>query len=167
MNVLVVYDSWYGNTEQLARAIADRLGSARLVKAKALGSLDLAGCDLLVIGSPTHAGGISLGLRFAVPRIPAAVVRGVSVAAFDTRFHEDVSHTGSRRREDRQEPREEGRPVGRAAGELLCERDEGPPGGGRDRARLGMGGDHPRHGAGGAPARHAGVMAATAIWTAE
>lgn len=95
MNVLVVYDSWYGNTEQLARAIADRLGSARLVKAKALGSLDLAGCDLLVIGSPTHAGGISLGLRFAVPRIPAAVVRGVSVAAFDTRFHEDVSHTGS------------------------------------------------------------------------
>ena len=95
MNAVVVYDSWYGNTEQVARAIAEQLGPARLLKGRAFGAFDTAGCDLLVVGSPTHAGGMSVGMRAIVPRIAQEAVRGVAVAAFDTRFHENIEHTGS------------------------------------------------------------------------
>jgi len=34
MNVLIVYDSQFGNTERLARAIAEQLGSVRLMRAE-------------------------------------------------------------------------------------------------------------------------------------
>lgn len=95
MNAVVVYDSWYGNTEQVARAIAEQLGPARLLKGRAFGAFDTAGCDLLVVGCPTHAGGMSVGMRAIVPRITEEAIRGVLVAAFDTRFHEDIEHTGS------------------------------------------------------------------------
>jgi flavodoxin len=95
MNAMVVYDSWYGNTEEIARAIAGELGPARLVRQRALGAADLAGYDLLVIGSPTHAGGMSVGMRAVMLRLAEAAVRGLAVAAFDTRFHQDIEHTGS------------------------------------------------------------------------
>ncbi len=95
MNAVVVYDSWYGNTARIAAAIAERLGPARLVRAKKLGAPDLTGCDLLVIGSPTHAAGPSIRMRLTAPRIPADVVRGLPVATFDTRFHGGVGATGS------------------------------------------------------------------------
>jgi flavodoxin len=95
VNAVVVYDTWYGNTEQIARAVAVRLGSPRLVKVSPAGALDLAGCDLLVIGSPTHGGGMSVGMRQAVPRMEAKALERLRLAVFDTRFHEDISHTGS------------------------------------------------------------------------
>jgi flavodoxin I len=95
MNAMVVYDSWYGNTEEIARAIAGELGPARLVKQRAFGATDLAGYNLLVVGSPTHAGGMSVGMRTAMPHLAEAAVRGLAVAAFDTRFHQDIEHTGS------------------------------------------------------------------------
>lgn len=95
MNAIVVYDSWYGNTEEIARAIAGELGPARLVKQRAFGAADLAGYDLLIVGSPTHAGGMSVGMRAVMPHLAEAAIRGLAVAAFDTRFHQDIEHTGS------------------------------------------------------------------------
>ncbi len=95
MNAVVVYDSWYGNTEQIARAIAALLGPARVLNSRAFGAVDLAGCDLLVLGSPTHAGGMSVGMRTVIPRLTDDTLHDLAVAAFDTRFHQDIEHTGS------------------------------------------------------------------------
>jgi hypothetical protein len=61
MKMVIVYDSRYGNTEQMARAMAERLGKngpVRLVAAGAAGERDLVGSDLLVVGGPTRIRGI-------------------------------------------------------------------------------------------------------------
>lgn len=55
MRVLVIYESLWGNTEKVARAIAARLGGEVTVvdSDSAPGTVD--GYDLLVVGGPTHA----------------------------------------------------------------------------------------------------------------
>ena len=57
MRALVVYESLWGNTEALARAIADTLSSRGTIDVfdsdAAPSSTD--GYDLVVVGAPTHA----------------------------------------------------------------------------------------------------------------
>jgi hypothetical protein len=57
MNVIVVYDSIFGNTSTIAHAIAEALGGEPAVRLLTVGEaigLDLAGADLLIVGSPTR-----------------------------------------------------------------------------------------------------------------
>ena len=57
MKVLVVYDSVYGNTEQIARAIGEGLGaeeSVPVVRVADVNPEQLRNLDLLVVGSPTQ-----------------------------------------------------------------------------------------------------------------
>ena len=57
MKTLVVYDSVYGNTEEIAKAIGDAIsGEIKMVHISAENLKELAGIDLLIIGSPTHGG---------------------------------------------------------------------------------------------------------------
>jgi hypothetical protein len=61
MKSLVVYESFYGNTEAVARAIADGLARHGDARAVTVGSVDAAALDdvdLLVVGAPTHAWGL-------------------------------------------------------------------------------------------------------------
>jgi flavodoxin len=59
MRALVVHESMFGNTETVARAVADGLSTVAGVEvdcgAVHSASTDLAGVDLLVVGGPTHA----------------------------------------------------------------------------------------------------------------
>ncbi|HEU5268749.1 MAG TPA: flavodoxin domain-containing protein [Jatrophihabitans sp.] len=62
MRSLIVYESMYGNTRQVAEAIADgcrRAGDATAVRAADFMPSRLAGVDLLVLGGPTHAWSMS------------------------------------------------------------------------------------------------------------
>lgn len=99
MNALIVYDSEYGNTERIAQAIAHSLETPRLVHARDLaadpGSVNLAECDLLVVGGPTQAHGISPRLRDVLHAIPPSALRGIRAAAFDTRLHTPRFLSGS------------------------------------------------------------------------
>lgn len=88
MNIAIVYDSVFGNTAQVAAAIASELerdNSVRLAAVETAKDLDLAGTDLIVIGSPTR------GFR-PTPRISdfvgglAPVATGAMAAVFDTRM---------------------------------------------------------------------------------
>lgn len=60
---LVVYESFFGNTESIARAIAGGLRlegfSARAVDVADDQSIDPSACDVLVVGGPTHAFALS------------------------------------------------------------------------------------------------------------
>jgi hypothetical protein len=61
MKSLVVYESFYGNTEAVAQAIADGLarhGQARAVTAGSVDAATLEDVDLLIVGAPTHAWGL-------------------------------------------------------------------------------------------------------------
>lgn len=55
MKTVVVYESMWGNTAQIAEAIAIGLGDVPLMDAALTSAADLADADLLVLGGPTHA----------------------------------------------------------------------------------------------------------------
>jgi flavodoxin I len=88
MKTLVVYDSQFGNTEQIARAIAGGLGSAeqvRVSKASETTSADVVATDLLVVGAPTQGGRATLPIQQFLGRLPDGL-GNTRVAAFDTRM---------------------------------------------------------------------------------
>ena len=87
MKTLVIYDSTYGNTEQVARAMAQALGGpARKVGAQT--PEDLQGLDVLIVGSPTHGGRPTPEVQ-ALLKSPLSL-GGARVAAFDTRVNSRV-----------------------------------------------------------------------------
>jgi NAD(P)H-dependent FMN reductase len=98
MKTLVIYESRFGNTALIARAVADALrerGAAHLLSVEDVAAHDLDGVDLLVVGGPTHAHGISSLLGAWLKRLPADQLRDLPVAAFDTRYRMARLLTGS------------------------------------------------------------------------
>jgi Flavodoxin domain len=119
MKALVVYESMYGNTAQIAEAIAESLRTqGSVVEAgpvTEIGPSQAAGADLLLIGGPTHVHGMSRlstrqtavdderntfteptlapGLREWMDDLPPGEQR--LAAAFDTRIDKPAFLTGS------------------------------------------------------------------------
>jgi len=113
MRALVVYESMYGNTKEIAEAVADGLSTRMPVQLTEVGAAPTVLADdigLLVVGAPTHAHGMSdrRSRTSAADRVvegePPVVSRGVGLrdwlfglehgsspahvaaAAFDTRI---------------------------------------------------------------------------------
>jgi hypothetical protein len=105
MRALVVYESMFGNTEAIARAVAEGLGTAVDVTVADVHTMPAVGhADLLVVGAPTHAFSLSrprtradaakqatvparaveVGLREYLGHVPR--LTGTGAAAFDTKI---------------------------------------------------------------------------------
>jgi flavodoxin len=98
MNALIIYDSIYGNTKEIAEAIADMLGqhgTTRLVPARSATVLDFTGIDLLALGGPTQWHGLSPSVEDFLERIPADKLTGLTTVVFDTRVHVSSWLSGS------------------------------------------------------------------------
>lgn len=121
MKALVIYESMFGNTERVARAIADGLAERYEVTVADVGTMPMAlGTDLLVIGGPTHAFGMSrpstresaaqqgtvrpaavdVGIREYLDCSPS--LPGLAAAAFDTRINKPFLPGSAARRAQRQ-----------------------------------------------------------------
>ena len=104
MRVMVVYESIWGNTEQIAREIAAGIGgeTVEVVDAASAPPVVDSDVDLLVVGGPTHAFSMTSAStresarQQGATRIPASGIRewlerlsspgkAVPVATFDTR----------------------------------------------------------------------------------
>jgi flavodoxin I len=87
MKTLIIYDSVHGNTAKVAQAVGDALASEVSVRraSKAVGAADVKALDLLVVGSPTHGGWFTEAIKGWLDQVPATALRGIRVAAFDTR----------------------------------------------------------------------------------
>ena len=106
MRALVVYESMFGNTEVIARAIARGIGRHADVTVADVRTLpEAAGMDLVVVGGPTHAfgmsrpstrqnaeqqgetrpGGVEVGIREWLDRSPA--LTPMAAATFDTKVN--------------------------------------------------------------------------------
>jgi flavodoxin len=98
MRSLVIYDSLFGNTEVIARAIQEGLderGEAELVTADRVGHADVREAQLIIIGGPTQLKDVTLPLRRIVHGSFRRSWQGKPVAVFDTRFRDDPVQTGS------------------------------------------------------------------------
>jgi len=92
MKTLVVYDSFFGNTEKIARAIGDALGYPDDVEILRVGDVkpeELMNADLLIVGSPTRAFRPSPATTRLLKSIARRALDGVNIAAFDTRVTEE------------------------------------------------------------------------------
>jgi len=86
MKALVVYDTLYGNTEKIARAIGGAIaGDVRVVRASEPDSADTKGVELFIVGSPTQGGRPTRAVQEFLDKIPDPDIRGARFAAFDTR----------------------------------------------------------------------------------
>ncbi|KAF0110099.1 MAG: flavodoxin/nitric oxide synthase [Chloroflexi bacterium] len=87
MTVLIIFDSVFGNTEQVARAMGDALGADVVVLNVADVTPDkLIGVEFLVVGSPTRGFRPTEGISNFIKNLPANSLKGVKAVAFDTRI---------------------------------------------------------------------------------
>lgn len=96
MKAMVIYDSVFGNTAQIAQAISNGLSNAPAapqdVELRRVGDVkpeQLAGLNLLFVGSPTRGFRPTPATSDFLKSIPKNALQGVKVAAFDTRFTEE------------------------------------------------------------------------------
>ena len=88
MKPLVIYDSFYGNTQKIAEALAQALG-CEAVKVQNLSPDQLVGVELLILGSPTRGFSPSPDITKFLKSHPNQGFSGMKVAAFDTRIAVD------------------------------------------------------------------------------
>ena len=85
MKALVVYDSVFGNTGKIAQAVGAALG-APVVQVGAVQAEQLAGVELLVVGSPTRQFTATPAMMAWLNGLAGDALKGVRAAAFDTRI---------------------------------------------------------------------------------
>lgn len=98
MRLVVAFDSTFGNTRQIADAIASGWPEGLHDPPMPIRDLDARRLDpetLLVVGAPTHRHGADPATWEAIGRVPAERFRELRVAAFDTRYHGSRWLTGS------------------------------------------------------------------------
>ena len=97
MKGLIVYDSVFGNTGQVAQAMGDALRSQgadfSVLKVDDVKPEDLSGLKWLIVGSPTRKFTSTPATKDFLAKIPRQALKGVRVSAFDTRV--DVSEVNS------------------------------------------------------------------------
>lgn len=84
MKTIVIYDSMYGNTEKIAKTIAESVESAKLYKVDAVKLEDIKKAQLLVVGSPTHGGWYTEPFKKLFLEICEDDLAHIKVAAFST-----------------------------------------------------------------------------------
>jgi flavodoxin len=93
MKALVVYDSVYGNTEKIARAIGEAIapsGEVKVLRAGEANPSELTSVNLLIVGSPTHGGRPTPAIQDLLNKVAQPSLKGINVAAFDTRLSKKI-----------------------------------------------------------------------------
>lgn len=94
MNVLIIYDTKYGNTKKVAELIGDGLKSVEenVITVENVKEIDLnkdETYDLILFGSPNHIGSYTANVKKFIKNLPKASLKGKSFAVFDTYMGKD------------------------------------------------------------------------------
>jgi len=89
MKALVVYDSVYGNTFEIAATVTAAL-QADTLKIDQVTPENLSGIDLLLVGSPTHGFRPTENINKFLKLLSKNRLVGLRVAAFDTRIRSET-----------------------------------------------------------------------------
>lgn len=129
MNALVVYDTAFGNTERLARVIAEGLtGLGEVVVVRAAEASLAPPPDLLVVGGPTQRRRMSPALAGLLEGLPRRSLRGVRAATFDTRYRMARLLTGSAAADAARRLERAGCQIATSPESFFIERDQPPEG---------------------------------------
>jgi flavodoxin len=93
VKALVVYDSVFGNTEKIAQAMGAALAPQAEITTLRVGEVKpehLAGLNVLLVGSPTRAFNPTPAVKDWLKSLAPNSLKGVKVAAFDTRISLDT-----------------------------------------------------------------------------
>ncbi|MFX1566096.1 MAG: flavodoxin family protein [Promethearchaeota archaeon] len=85
MKAVVVYDTQFGNTEQVARGIA-KVINADTIKVSEVEVSKLKPYDLFAFGCPVHAWNMSSGMKKALQKLEGESFAGKKAGTFDTRI---------------------------------------------------------------------------------
>ena len=87
--VIVIYESKFGNTKLAGETIVEELkgagADAVISELKEVDPGQLSGFDAILIGSPTHMGNATRGIRKFIDKLGKADLEGKLVAFFDCR----------------------------------------------------------------------------------
>lgn len=89
MKALILFDSYFGNTEKIARSIAASLADkaeVEVLRVSETKAEQLLGIQLLVVGSPTRGFRPSEATQAFLNSLPKDSLKGINAAAFDTRI---------------------------------------------------------------------------------
>ena len=105
-NAVIVYDSVYGNTEKVARALAQGMEKSGSVKAALfrVNEADvgkLTEYDVILVGAPTHAWNASKPMRMFLDEIGESALKGKKSFAFDTKMKSRLAGSGAKHIEER------------------------------------------------------------------
>ena len=94
MKVLVAFDTKYGNTETVAKTIAEGIESVENIEVtlsnmKKVDFKKLDGYDAILVGCPTHFGGPTRGAKKFIDKLGKRDLKGIQIATFDTYIKED------------------------------------------------------------------------------
>jgi len=99
MKALVVFDSVYGNTEKIAKAIGKGLSASyevTVLSAVEVKPKNINKYDLLVVGAPTQAGRATSPVRDFLKDIPKDGLKNIRATTFDTRIPTEGKGAGTR-----------------------------------------------------------------------
>ncbi|MDH5438150.1 MAG: flavodoxin family protein [Candidatus Bathyarchaeota archaeon] len=87
--VIVVYESKYGNTKQVAETIVEGMNEIERIEAvlkepKHVEPTEVLDYDVILIGSPNHIGGPTRGIRKFIDKLGKIGLEGKPGAVFDT-----------------------------------------------------------------------------------
>lgn len=98
---VVIYDTKFGNTAKVARALAEgmKLHGANVdcLKIDEVDISKLGDYDLLAIGGPTHAFGLSRPMKDFLKRLENVNISGKKAFAFDTKLKSRLAGSAGKR----------------------------------------------------------------------
>lgn len=102
---IVIYDTKFGNTEKIAKAISQGLKEQGLktdcVEVSKVEVNKLTEYDLLAIGGPTHVFGMSSHIKEFMKKLEEINLQGKNAFAFDTKFKSRFYGSAAKKIEER------------------------------------------------------------------
>ena len=98
---VIIYDTKFGNTEKVARALAKGMKKQGVnVDCIKIGEVDISKLDdydLLAIGGPTHAFGLSKPMKDFLQELENVNIRSKRAFAFDTKYKSRLAGSAGKR----------------------------------------------------------------------
>jgi len=97
-NIIIIYDSWFGNTQVVAETIAKGINEiektpVHIKKIKDTEPNDVLDYDIILIGSPNHMGGPTRKVKKFIDNLGKLKIDDKQIAVFDTYVRKNV-HIG-------------------------------------------------------------------------